>query len=105
MRDLDFPRRRPLWTTNVFSYPRLSRLKRRFGRNYFLFCVRGPDLRAAAADRTLEASVGRDAGATRFFATAVRAFSGRGAVAVRVTGAGARRTSAAGARCTSVNRV
>ena len=45
MRERPFPRRRPpLCTTQVFSYPRLSRLNRRYGRRYYLFsfwlCVR-----------------------------------------------------------------
>jgi hypothetical protein len=43
------PRLRALWTSVVVSYPRRSRLKRRCGSAYFLFCVRAVFLAAGFA--------------------------------------------------------
>src|SRR5207237_2400543 len=49
IRDCPLPRRRALSTSVVVSYPRRSRLKRRCGRAYFLFCVRAVFLAAGFA--------------------------------------------------------
>src|SRR2546423_12896238 len=62
MRDCPLPRRRALWTSVVVSYPRRSRLKRRCGSAYFLFCVRAAFLGAGFA-RLARGFAPREAGA------------------------------------------
>jgi hypothetical protein len=71
------PRRRSS-TTNVFSYPNLSRVTRRYGRNYFLFCVDPDDF--AVRPRLAAGRAGRRAAGARFAADragAVRLAAGR----------------------------
>src|SRR5438067_1987232 len=62
MRDCPLPRRRALWTSAVVSYPRRSRLNRRCGSAYFLFCVRAVFLGAGFA-RLARGLAPREAGA------------------------------------------
>jgi len=73
MRECGRPLRRSEWTRYVVSYPRLSRLKRRNGRGYFLFCARA-GFRAEVFELADRAAVfRRGAGAARFFAAGLAA--------------------------------
>ncbi len=60
-------RRDGLCTTNVFSYPRLSRVNRRVGRLYFLFWPRAFAAGARRFAALLAAAFRRGSGAGRFF--------------------------------------